>query len=105
MTLAAQVSAELEQSYSNAKSMTLYGVAKDAAKYKEFAARSKAVVQNVHKLVEELQPLVDGDEGQKLLSQIEQGTGAWDTLFAEYQKHTDAGERPSPRRAPRPARS
>jgi len=92
MTLALQVSAQLEQSYSHAKSMTLYGVAKDAAKYKEFAGRSQAAVQNVHKLVAELQPLVDGDDAQKLLSQIEQGAAAWDALFAQYQKHTDAGE-------------
>jgi len=44
MTLALQVSAQLEQSYSHAKSMTLYGVAKDAAKYKEFAGRSHFIL-------------------------------------------------------------
>ena len=92
MTLALQVSSDLEQAYSNAKSMTLYVVDKDDAKYKESVGRSQAAVESVHKLVAELQPLIEAGEGQQLLAQIEQGDAAWETLFAEYRKHTDAGE-------------
>jgi len=92
LMLAQEISSELEQSYSHAKSMVLYGMAQNAAKYKSFTGRSTTAADHVHKLIEELRPLVLREDGKQALADIQKGASYWDALFAQFKQHTDAGE-------------
>jgi methyl-accepting chemotaxis protein/methyl-accepting chemotaxis protein-1 (serine sensor receptor) len=92
LMLAEDISSELEQSYSFAKSMVLYGMAQNAAKYKTSSDRSTTAADHVRKLIEELRPLVVREDGRQALADIEKGALSWDTLFEQFRKHADAGE-------------
>jgi methyl-accepting chemotaxis protein len=92
LSLALEVNSELEQAYSHAKSMVLYGTIKNDKKYKIETDRSTTAATRVHEILAELKPLVARPEGKQAIADIEQGAQGWDDLFKQFKEKTDAAK-------------
>jgi methyl-accepting chemotaxis protein len=92
LTLALEVNSELEQAYSHAKSMVLYGTIKNAKKYTTEIERTTKAAARVHDILAELKPMVVVPEGKQALAEIEQGAQGWDELFKQFKQQTDAAK-------------
>jgi hypothetical protein len=95
LTLALEVNSELEQAYSHAKSMVLYGTIKNAKKYTTEIERTTKAAARVHDILAELKPMVVVPEGKQALAEIEQGA----------QAGTSCSSSSSSRRMPRSTRT
>ncbi|HEX7088436.1 MAG TPA: methyl-accepting chemotaxis protein [Vicinamibacterales bacterium] len=92
VVLIAGVTAGFEAAYSHAKTMILGGMAGDEAKVEAAKRAAEAAGEQVRRNVEELRPLLTEPEAQAALRTIEHGAEAWDRFFAQFVRHSDAGQ-------------